>query len=102
MSFYTVKPESLLLSVRVTPNARREGIEGLWNDTHLKIALTAPAVDGKANEALIAFLAPYLQVRKTDITLLSGQTARYKILKITSVHPDALIPLIKKQIDKNC
>ena len=70
----------IILAVRVNPNARRSGFEGLWNQSHLKVALTAPPVDGKANEALIEFLSDFFNLRKSAITLVSGQTGRIKKL----------------------
>jgi uncharacterized protein (TIGR00251 family) len=48
-----------------------------------KIALTAPPIDGKANEALIAFLAEALRLPRTRVSLVSGATSRSKILRIT-------------------
>ena len=62
--------KKISLSVRVTPNAKRSAVEGLWNDTHIRIALQAPAVDGKANEALIDFLSKNLEVRKKNISII--------------------------------
>ena len=74
---------SLILSVRVSPNAKRAGFEGLWNNTHLKVALTAPPVDGKANAFLIDFFADYFHIRKSAISLVSGQTGRLKKVLIS-------------------
>lgn len=82
-SFFTVQPDRITLAVRVLPNSKRQKIEGLWNNTHLKIALQAPAVDGKANDALIAFLSKEFGIRKSDISLISGQTNRLKVIEIT-------------------
>ena len=73
----------LILTVRVLPNARRSNFDGLWNGTHLKIALSAPPVDGKANEALIDFLSDFFHLRKSAISLLSGQTGRIKRLSLS-------------------
>ncbi len=70
------------LSVRVTPGARRNAFDGLWNGTHLKVALQAPAVDGKANEALIDFLSETLEVKKKNIFIVTGQTSRCKLIVI--------------------
>lgn len=80
--YLTQDGRCLTLAVRVCPNAHRAGVEGLWNGSHLKIALTAPPVDGKANEVLITCLADLLSVRKSAITLVSGQTGRVKRLVI--------------------
>lgn len=73
----------LTLAVRVAPNARRSGIEGIWNNTHLKVALTAPPVDGKANKALIDFLSDFFDLRSSAITLLTGQTGRIKTISLS-------------------
>lgn len=94
-TFYTVIPEGLILAVRVLPGAHRCGIQGVWNETHLKIALMAPAVDGKANQALTQFLKETLNVRAADIEITTGGKARCKILKIKTKTPDALINLLK-------
>ena len=70
------------LSVRVHPGARKNGITG----THagaVKIALTTPPTDGRANEALIALLAELLRLPRARITLLTGATSRTKQLRIT-------------------
>jgi uncharacterized protein (TIGR00251 family) len=70
------------LSVRVHPGARKNGITG----THagaVKIALTTPPTDGRANEALIALLAELLRLPRARITLLTGATSRTKLLSIT-------------------
>lgn len=70
------------LSVRVHPGARKNGVTGVHADA-LKIALTAPPVDGKANEALIAFLAHALRLPRARIALVSGLTSRAKMIRIT-------------------
>ncbi len=70
------------LSVRVHPGARKNGVTGVHADA-LKIALTAPPVDGKANEALIAFLAEALHLPRVRIALVSGLTSRKKTVRIT-------------------
>lgn len=82
MSCVSRERNSLYLMVRVSPNAKRYGVEGIWNGTHLKVALSAPAVDGKANEALVDFLSDYFKVRQSAVQIISGQTARLKRLKI--------------------
>jgi uncharacterized protein (TIGR00251 family) len=70
------------LSVRVHPGAPKNGVTGVHADA-LKIALTAPPVDGKANEALIAFLAHALRLPRARIALVSGLTSRAKMIRIT-------------------
>jgi len=70
------------LSVRVHPGARKNGVTGVHADA-VKIALTAPPVDGKANEALIAFLAEALRLPRARIALVAGITSRVKMVRIT-------------------
>lgn len=70
------------LSVRLHPGARKNRVTGVHSDA-LKIALTAPPVDGKANEALIAFLADALHLPRARVGLVAGATSRAKIVRIT-------------------
>lgn len=70
------------LNVRVTPRARRNEITGVRSDGTLKIRITAPPVDGKANAALIKFLAGVLGVRKPRVEIVAGHTGLDKIISI--------------------
>ena len=56
----------------------------------LKIALTAPPIDGRANEACIEFLAELLELPRSSITILSGQTSRNKVVQVTGLSSDTL------------
>ena len=94
--FLTRAENSLTLSVRVSPNAKRAGFEGIWNNTHLKVALTAPPVDGKANAFLIDFLSDYFHVRKSAVVLVSGQTGRLKKVLISFPTTDEVQKAIEK------
>jgi uncharacterized protein (TIGR00251 family) len=69
------------LTLRVHPGARRNAITGV-HDGALKISLTAPPSDGRANDALIAFLAEQLVIPRARIALLHGQTSRSKVIRI--------------------
>lgn len=66
-----------VLSLHVQPGAKRTAVVGPYGEK-LKIALAAPPVDGKANQALLQFLAKALGVPKTSVTLVSGETNREK------------------------
>lgn len=74
---YTWQDGALLLHVRVQPRASRDEYCGIQGES-LKIRLTAPPVDGKANAGLIAFLAKWFKVPKSGIRILSGETSREK------------------------
>ena len=73
------------LQIRVQPNAKRAAWLGRWRESYYKIALKAPAVDGKANKALIDFLSETLKLPKKAFVLVSGQTSRCKIVEIQGV-----------------
>jgi uncharacterized protein (TIGR00251 family) len=70
-----------ILNVRVHPGARRNAIIGIHADA-LKISLTTPPIEGRANDALIAFLAQELRLTKAHIILLTGLANRNKSLMI--------------------
>jgi uncharacterized protein len=72
---------SLTLPVRITANASRNEIVG-WQCERLKIKIKAPAVEGKANQELLRFLAGWLDVRQSDIQILRGETSRTKLLSV--------------------
>ena len=68
-------------AVRVVPRASRNEIVGVHGDA-LKVRLTAPPVEGRANEALIAFLAKRLGVRKSQVEIVAGATSRRKMIRV--------------------
>jgi uncharacterized protein len=70
------------VSVRVHPGARKNGVSGVHAGA-VKISLTTPPVDGRANEALIAFVAEVLRVPRGRVNLVGGMTSRTKVLRIT-------------------
>ena len=72
------------LNVRVVPRAAKDQIKGLYGDA-LKIKLRAPPVEGKANQALVAFLAEVLDVPPSRIAILSGETGRSKVVLIAGI-----------------
>ena len=82
------------MAVWVQPGARKSGVAGLYQQC-LKIRLNAPAVDNKANKALVAFVAKLLNVKKSQVVLKAGFTNRKKLLTISeAAKPDweAFVP----------
>lgn len=73
--------DGCVLDVSVSPNAKHTQADG-WHDGALRVRLAAPPVDGKANAALVAWLAQALGCPKRDVQLLRGDTARRKQLAI--------------------
>jgi hypothetical protein len=74
-------PGGVVLEVLVQPRASRTRVVG-EHDGRLKVQLAAPPVDGEANEALVAFLAGALGVRKADVVIERGETGRRKTLRV--------------------
>lgn len=72
---------SISLTLHIQPGAKKTEFAGLHGDA-LKIRLSAPPVDGKANEALIRFIADTLGLAKSAVSLKSGQTSRRKVVEV--------------------
>lgn len=73
--------DDLVLRVQVQPRASRDQLVGLHGD-RLRVRLTAPPVEGRANAALLAFLAGLFGVPRSRVTLLAGETGRAKRVRI--------------------
>lgn len=97
--FYQRGEDHIRLSVRLTPNGGRDALEkveaGSDGDMVLKARVSAVPENGKANKALIALLAKAFRVPKSAITLISGETARKKILRIDTNPEDLILKLEK-------
>ena len=78
---------SITLTLHIQPGARTTEVAGIHGDA-LKIRLAAPPVDGKANAALIEFVAQRLGVAKSLLSLKSGHSARRKVLEVKVSVPD--------------
>jgi hypothetical protein len=81
---YSETRDGIIIEVKVDPRASKKGIVGVM-DNILKVKLTAPPVGGAANEQLIELLAEKYGVKKSNITILRGETSRRKTVKITGV-----------------
>jgi uncharacterized protein len=77
--------DGVVLTIKATPRARENGVAGVEGEW-LRIRLQAPPVDGKANEALLRWLAGVLDVPKTAVELVAGSSARIKRVRIRGVN----------------
>jgi uncharacterized protein (TIGR00251 family) len=68
-------------AVRVQPRAHKNAVTGEMGEA-MKIALTAPPVEGKANDACVAFLAELLNVPRGSVTIISGHSSRNKVIRV--------------------
>jgi uncharacterized protein (TIGR00251 family) len=89
-----VSGDDVVLSLHIQPGAKKTEVAGLHGEA-LKIRLHAPPVDGKANDALIAFLAERLGVPKVRVVLEAGQTSRSKRVRVVGESAEAVVATLK-------
>ena len=80
----TTTADTITFSVRVQPRASQSGIAGEM-DSALKLRVAAPPVEGAANEELIRWLAKFFGVPRAQVTIISGATAKQKIVRVSGV-----------------
>lgn len=80
----SAKDGHVTFAVRVQPRASQTAITGEL-DGALKIRLAAPPVDGAANEELIRWLAKFFEITRRDVEILSGETSKQKIIRVSGV-----------------
>lgn len=89
-----VAGDDVVLTLHIQPGAKKTEVAGAHGEA-LKVRLNAPPVDGKANEALIAFLAERLGVPKARVVLEAGQTSRSKRVRVVGVTAEAVVATLK-------
>jgi len=77
-------PAGATFAVRVQPRARKNAIVGEFGDA-LKIAVAAPPVEGRANEACIEVLAEFLKVPRSSVTIAAGESSRNKMIRVAGI-----------------
>jgi uncharacterized protein (TIGR00251 family) len=88
--------KGISFAIKVHPRARRNAITGVVGGA-LKLALTAPPVDGKANQAVIEFFADLFAIPQSSVTIASGETSRNKVVRIAGVSK----PLAEQRLAEN-
>ncbi|MEW7312252.1 DUF167 family protein YggU [Buttiauxella gaviniae] len=81
MSAVSLSADGLVLRLYIQPKASRDSIIGLHGD-ELKVAITAPPIDGKANAHLVKYLAKQFRVAKSQVLVEKGELGRHKQIKI--------------------
>jgi uncharacterized protein len=77
-------PAGATFQVKVHPRARKNAVTGVVGDA-LKLAITAPPIEGRANEACIVFLANFLNVPRSSVTIAAGESSCQKLIRIDGV-----------------
>lgn len=90
-------PDGITFSVKAHPRAKKNAITGEVGDA-LKLSLTAPPINGKANEACIEFFANLLKVPRSSVTIASGHTSRRKVIRVAGVSPQQLLDKLNSSI----
>lgn len=92
-AWYRRNGETLTLTLHIQPGAKRTEVAGLHGES-LKIRLAAPPVEGRANEALLKFIAASFGVPLRQVELKQGGQSRHKVLLVTGskVEPESLLP----------
>jgi uncharacterized protein (TIGR00251 family) len=86
-------PEGVTFKIRVQPRAAKNQLAGAYEDA-IKVRLTAPPVDGEANQACIEFFAKLFGVGKSQVELAAGHTGRSKIIKVLGVTEEQALQVL--------
>jgi hypothetical protein len=92
MNWYRRNADVITLTLHVQPGAKRSEINGLYGDA-LKVRLAAPPIEGRANEALLKYVAQLFGVSLRQVELKQGMQSRHKIVAITgsNIEPENLL-----------
>src|SRR5436305_12706530 len=89
--------KGITFAVKVHPRARKTAITGIVGDA-LKLALTAPPVEGKANMAVIEFFADIFKIQRSSVTIASGATSRLKVIRISGLSRERVGQILARTI----
>ena len=81
--------KGISLAVKVQPRAQKNAVTGVVGEA-LKLGLTAPPVEGRANEAVVEFVAKLFRIPRSSVTIASGLSSRNKVIRLTGVSRPAV------------
>jgi len=93
--YFKITGNDIVIKVKIVPGSSKNKTVGVHNDA-IKITITAPPVEGKANKKCIAYLAKYFDVAKSKIEIISGQTSKNKLIKIYDISQKEFLDKIEK------
>ena len=93
-----VSKADTIITIRVIPRAKKSEISQVLDDGTIKIRLTAPPVEGKANQALVRFLADVFDISPSNIEIISGVKGRKKIVLIEGINQKTARAIIDEQM----
>jgi uncharacterized protein (TIGR00251 family) len=80
----TASPSGIRFKIKVHPRGKENAITGVFGDA-LKVSITAPPADGKANKAIIEFLADFFAIPRSSVTIASGESGRIKVIRVSGI-----------------
>lgn len=83
------EPNSAVIRVRVRPRAARDEIMG-WREDTLRLRVSAPPLDGRANDAVVEMIARTAGVARSAVSVVAGERGRDKLVRVTGLTPEAL------------
>lgn len=95
----TVRSGWVRFKVRVQPRSARNRVAGVYGDA-LKVQVSAPPVEGAANNAVVEVLAAWLRVSRKAVEIVRGQTGRDKVVAVTSGDPGGLAMRIRNALEE--
>lgn len=98
-SLCSIAPGSITINLHIQPRASRNAVSGL-RENALRISLTSPPVDGEANRLCREFLAELFSVSKSSVTIISGETSRYKRVRITAEDTERIQKVIMDLVEQ--
>lgn len=93
--YFKIAGNDIVIKVKIVPGSSKNKIVGVYNDA-LKITITAPPVEGKANKKCITYLAKYFDVAKSKVEIISGKSSKNKFIKIYDISQEKFLEKIKK------
>lgn len=91
-----VNLEKSVIKIKLIPRASRNEIVGIMDDGTIKIKITAPPVEGQANQAVIKYLADILKISSINIEIISGKTSHNKLISIIGIKQETVNTLLQK------
>jgi uncharacterized protein (TIGR00251 family) len=95
---YEVSKADTTIIIRVIPRAKKSEISQVLDDGTIKIRLTAPPVEGKANQALVRFLADVFRISPSNIEIISGVKGRNKVVLIEGINEKTARSMIEEHV----
>ena len=82
-------PQGATFSIKVHPRAKRDAVTGEVGEA-LKLSLTTPPVDGRANQSCIDFFAKLLKVSRSSVTIAAGESSRNKVIRVSGLKSEEI------------